>query len=84
MSSFICSITAISFNSTRCIRNSPIKSVSAGLIVLSTPHGALGTTGEVRGGLKSGNLSTPHGALGTFLPNPVVLGIVSFQLHTVH
>ncbi len=52
--------------------------------ILSTPHGALGTTGWVGAFSVSSRLSTPHGALGTFKSAKIYSTVFNFQLHTVH
>ena len=54
-----------SFNSTRCIRNQPWHYIFATHLVLSTPHGALGTRRILSQLQNVVLLSTPHGALGT-------------------
>ncbi len=54
------------FNSTRCIRNEALGPVPEDIVILSTPHGALGTQGtDSPVGRSLSGLSTPHGALGT-------------------
>ena len=53
------------FNSTRCIRNQLLNFFDNYDVLLSTPHGALGTKEFQEFVEKLTNLSTPHGALGT-------------------
>ncbi len=55
----------LSFNSTRCIRNTQSFIFSLTSAGLSTPHGALGTRFQRIPRSLGTFLSTPHGALGT-------------------
>ncbi len=52
--------------------------------MLSTPHGALGTSLLITYKGNKYALSTPHGALGTGNTFTIITKDKDFQLHTVH
>ena len=57
---------SITFNSTRQIRNQKTKRKRYALnVLLSTPHGRLGTFSHPKQNVRLVSLSTPHGRLGT-------------------